>query len=83
MSFLLALRLILTYRPAAAPTFAQPKDIAVAGDSTVFIVEIGNIEAFRANQKVFAKKPSFEPSAVATSGSLVAIGGEVSEVYAV
>ena len=65
------------HRPASASTASQPKSVAVAKDSTVFIAEIGKIEAFRSNQKVFEQKPSFEPSAVAASGSLVAIGGEV------
>jgi len=64
----------LFLRPASASTASQPKSIAVAGDSTVFIAEIGKIEAFRSNQRVFEQKPSFEPSAVAASGSLVAIG---------
>jgi hypothetical protein len=64
----------LSFRPASASTASQPKSIAVAGDSTVFIVEIGKIEAFRSNQRVLEQKPSFEPSAVAASGSLVAIG---------
>ena len=61
-------------RPASASTASQPKSLAVAGDTTVFIAEIGKIEAFRSNQRVFEQKPSFEPSAVAASGSLVAIG---------
>ncbi|KAF8962540.1 WD40-repeat-containing domain protein [Flammula alnicola] len=61
-------------KPASAATTSQPKSIAVASDSTVFIAEIGVIEAFRSNQKVFETKPSFEPSAVAAAGSLIAIG---------
>ncbi|KAF8182076.1 WD40-repeat-containing domain protein [Pholiota molesta] len=70
-----------SYVPASAATAAQPKDIAVAGDSTVFITEIGTIEAFRSNQKVFDTKPKFDPSAVAASGSLIAIGGEDFKVH--
>ncbi|KIM46699.1 hypothetical protein M413DRAFT_440287 [Hebeloma cylindrosporum] len=65
-----------SFLPASASTASQPKSIAVAADSTVFIAEIGKIEAFRSNQRVFEQKPPYEPSAVAASGSLVAIGGE-------
>lgn len=36
------------------------------------------MEAVRSNQRVFELKPKFTPSAVAASGSIVAIGGEVS-----
>jgi hypothetical protein len=66
-------------RPAAAPTSAQPKSIAVAEDSTVFVVEIGTVEAFRSNQKLYEQKPAYQPSAVGARGNLIAIGGEVSE----
>ena len=65
------------YRPATAPTSAQPKSIAIAGDSTVFVVEIGTVEAFRSNQKLFQQNPSYQPSAVDARGNLIAIGGEV------
>ncbi|KAF9477791.1 WD40 repeat-like protein [Pholiota conissans] len=65
-----------SFVPASAPTAAQPKDVAVASDGTVFIAEIGVVEAFRSTQKVFDQKPSYSPSAVAASGSLIAIGGE-------
>lgn len=69
------------YRQAAAPTSAQPKCIAVAGDSTVFVVEIDTIEAFRSNQKLFEQNPSYKPSAVGARGSIVAIGGEVRDAF--
>ena len=59
-------------------TAAQPKALAVAADATVFVVEAGGVEAVRSNQRVFELKPKFAPSAVAASGSVVAIGGEVS-----
>ena len=65
------------YRPATASTSAQPKSIAIAGDSTVFVVEIGTVEAFRSNQKLFQQNPSYQPSAVDARGNLIAIGGEV------
>lgn len=66
-----------SFRPSLAPTSAQPKSIAVASDSTVFVAEIGTIEAFRSNQKVFSAKPSYSPSAVAAWQTTVAVGGEV------
>ncbi|TFK32026.1 WD40 repeat-like protein [Crucibulum laeve] len=72
--------------PASASTIAQPRSIAVTSDSTVFIVELakgselGNIEAFRSNQKVFNLQPKFTPVSVATSGSTVAIGGNDGKV---
>ncbi|KDR80239.1 hypothetical protein GALMADRAFT_242541 [Galerina marginata CBS 339.88] len=65
-----------SFLPASAPTSSQPKAIAIAEDSTVFVAEIGAVEAFRSNQKVFEQKSSFQPSAIAASGTLVAIGGE-------
>ncbi|KAF4618556.1 hypothetical protein D9613_010054 [Agrocybe pediades] len=65
-----------SFVPASCPTSAQPKGVAVASDSTVFVAEIGIVEAFRANQKVAEHKPSYQPSAVAAFESVVAIGGE-------
>lgn len=44
----------------------------------MFVAEANGVEAVRSNQKVFELKPKFTPSAVAASGSVVAIGGEVS-----
>lgn len=67
------------WRPASAPTSAQPKSIAVAGDATVFVVEIDTIEAFRSNQKVFQQNPSYQPTAVGAKDDLIVIGGEVNE----
>ncbi|CAA7264403.1 unnamed protein product [Cyclocybe aegerita] len=65
-----------SFLPASVPTSSQPKNITVAGDSTVFVAEIGVVEAFRSNQKVFELKPSYQPSAAGALGTLVAIGGE-------
>lgn len=65
-------------RPAAFATAAQPKALALAADATVFVAEAGGVEAVRENQRVFEVKPKFAPSAVAASGSVVAVGGEVS-----
>ncbi|KAF9051714.1 WD40-repeat-containing domain protein [Panaeolus papilionaceus] len=63
-----------SFIPAVSKLAAQPKSVTVAGDSTVFIAEIGKVEAFRSNQRVLEHKSSFEPSAIAAKGSLVAIG---------
>lgn len=60
------------------PTTAQPKSIAVAGDLTVFIAEIGTVEMFCSNQKVFDLKPKYAPSTIAACDVIVAIGTEVS-----
>ena len=43
---------VLSHRQASCQTAAQPKSVAVAEDSTVFVVEIGVVEAIRSNQKV-------------------------------
>ena len=69
----------MPYRQASFPTAAQPKSLAVAGDSTLFVAEIDLVEAVRSNQKVYELKPSFSPTAVAATGTTVAIGGEVRE----
>ncbi|RDB29946.1 putative WD repeat-containing protein C9G1.05 [Hypsizygus marmoreus] len=62
-------------------TSLQPKSIAVAGDGTVFVVEVNNvIEAFRSNQRVFEQASKFTPSVVAAHKALVAIGGEDQKV---
>jgi len=64
-------------RPAVASTAAQPKSIAITNDTTVFVVEIGTVEAFRSNQKVYNIKPNYAPSVVAAWKETVAIGAEV------
>ncbi|KDQ58569.1 hypothetical protein JAAARDRAFT_34386 [Jaapia argillacea MUCL 33604] len=64
------------FTSAAASTSSQPKSVAVAGDGTVFVAEAQNVEAFRSNQKVFETSTKFTPSAIASHGSLVVIGGE-------
>ncbi|KAJ3475494.1 hypothetical protein NLI96_g11802 [Meripilus lineatus] len=65
---------------ASCPTASQPKSIAVAKDQTVFVAEANAVEAIRSNQKVHELKPSFSPSSVAASGSIVAVGGEDQKV---
>jgi WD repeat-containing protein 1 (actin-interacting protein 1) len=65
---------------ASCPAAAQPRSVAVAGDTTIFVVEIGVIEAIRSNQKVHEIKPKYTPTVVAAFGSTVAIGTEVCTV---
>jgi len=65
------------HRPAVASTAAQPKSIAITNDTTVFVVEIGTVEAFRSNQKVYDNKPKYAPSVVAAWKTTVAVGAEV------
>ncbi|EKM58056.1 uncharacterized protein PHACADRAFT_252038 [Phanerochaete carnosa HHB-10118-sp] len=69
------------FTQASSPTASQPKSVAVAADSTLFVVEIGVVEAIRSNQKVHELKPKYVPSAVAAYGSAVAIGSEEHKVY--
>lgn len=44
----------------------------------MFLVEPDRVEAVRSNQKVHELKTKYVPTAVGASGSVVAIGGEVS-----
>lgn len=69
-----------SFVPAQCPTSSQPKAVAVASDSTVFVAETDVVEAIRSNQKVFELKPKFAPSVVAAIGSTVAVGGEDQKV---
>ncbi|KAF9053801.1 WD40 repeat-like protein [Hymenopellis radicata] len=64
------------FTAASVATASQPKSLAVAEDSSVFVAEMNNVEVIRSNQKVFDITPKFAPSAVAVTGSLVAVGGE-------
>ncbi|KAI0687680.1 WD40 repeat-like protein [Cytidiella melzeri] len=59
----------------------QPRSLAIAGDSTVFLAESDRVEAIRSNQKVHELKPKYAPTTVAASGSVVAIGGEDQKVH--
>jgi WD repeat-containing protein 1 (actin-interacting protein 1) len=58
-------------------TSSQPKSVAVADDSAVFIPEVSSVEVIKSNQKIYELKTSFGPSSVAASKSLVAVGGDV------
>ncbi|KAK0192588.1 quinon protein alcohol dehydrogenase-like superfamily [Armillaria mellea] len=65
------------FTPASLSTTSQPKGIAVAEDSSVFVADVNTVEVIRSNQKVFEITPKSAPTAVAaTAGKLVAVGGE-------
>jgi hypothetical protein len=70
-----------SFSAASISTAAQPKAIAAAADGTVFVVEVGGVEAIRNNQKVVHHATKFSPSAVGASGTLVAVGGEVRSFF--
>ncbi|KAI0346150.1 WD40 repeat-like protein [Trametopsis cervina] len=65
---------------ASFSTAAQPKSLAVAADSTVFVAEADRIEAVRSNQRVHELTPKYTPTVVAASGAIVAIGAEDQKV---
>ncbi|EJF61335.1 hypothetical protein DICSQDRAFT_170098 [Dichomitus squalens LYAD-421 SS1] len=66
------------YKPSSFSTAAQLKaGVAVNGNSTVFVVEVESVEAVPSNQKVFDLPLKYSPSAIAASGLLVAVGGEI------
>ncbi|KAI0690233.1 WD40 repeat-like protein [Cerioporus squamosus] len=69
-----------SFTPATFSTGAQPKAVAVGGDSTVFVAEVDKIEAVRSNQKVFELALKYSPSAIAAAGNVVAVGGEDQKV---
>ncbi|TRM63711.1 WD40-repeat-containing domain protein [Schizophyllum amplum] len=68
------------YSAAGMATTTQPKGVAIATDGTVFVAEIGGVEAVRSNQRVAEVKTKYAPSAVAATGSVVAVGAEDSKV---
>ncbi|KAF8259995.1 WD40-repeat-containing domain protein [Lactarius quietus] len=58
-------------------TASQPKTLASAEDGTIFVVGLDAVEAIRNNQKVADLRPwgvATKPTAIAATGSLVAIG---------
>ncbi|RDX44431.1 WD40 repeat-like protein [Lentinus brumalis] len=69
-----------SFTPATFSTGAQPKAVAVGGDSTVFVAEVDKIEAVRSNQKISELALKYSPSAIAAAGNVVAVGGEDQKV---
>jgi WD40 repeat protein len=58
-------------------TASQPKTLAAAKDNTIFVVVVDAVEAIRNHQKVADLRPwgsTTSPTAIAATGSLVAIG---------
>ncbi|KAI0084155.1 WD40-repeat-containing domain protein [Irpex rosettiformis] len=70
-----------SFVPATYSTEGQPKSLAIASDSTIFIAEPDRVEAIRSNQKVYELKTKYVPTAVGASGLIVAIGGEDQKVH--
>ncbi|PBK89799.1 WD40 repeat-like protein, partial [Armillaria gallica] len=64
------------FTPASLSTASQPKGIAVAEHSLVFVAEVNTVEVIRSNKKVFEITPNSTRTAVAATGQLVAVGGE-------
>ena len=73
--------LYYTSRSSVFSTASQPKTLAVGEDSTIFVVGVDTVEAIRNHQKVADLRPwgdATNPTAIAATGSLVAIGFGVS-----
>jgi WD40 repeat protein len=65
------------FTPSVFSTASQPKTLAAAEDGTIFVVGVDAVEAIRNHQKVADLRPSggaTNPTAIAATGSLVAIG---------
>ncbi|KAJ7599387.1 WD40-repeat-containing domain protein [Mycena floridula] len=69
------------FTPSVVSAAAQPKAVAAAEDSSVFVAEIGRVEVVRSNQKVSELACSFNPSSIAVYENLVAVGGEDNKVH--
>ncbi|KAI0300144.1 WD40 repeat-like protein [Multifurca ochricompacta] len=63
-----------SFTASAFSTGSQPKTLATTSDNTVFVVGVDTVEAVRNNQKVTDLRPGASPTAIAATGSLVAIG---------
>ncbi|KAI5117164.1 hypothetical protein M0805_001022 [Coniferiporia weirii] len=60
---------------------SQPKGLAFSSEGTTFVSEIGAIEAFRSNQRVAHLSVSYQPDGIATTGKVVAVGGDDKKVH--
>ena len=65
-------------RAAQTSLSSQPKAAALSSEGTVFVAEGSTVEAFRSNQRVADLKVKYEANGVATTGGVVAVGGDVS-----
>lgn len=65
-------------REASVKLQAQPRGLALGSEGTAFVSEINAIEAFRQNQRVAHLELSYEADGIATTGEIVAVGGNVS-----
>lgn len=66
---------------AQAKLASQPKSAALSSEGTVFVAEGTTIEAFRSNQRVAELAVKYEAHGIASAGSVVAVGGDVSLAY--
>ncbi|KAI0251084.1 WD40 repeat-like protein [Lactifluus subvellereus] len=62
------------FTPSVFSTGSQPKSLAATSDNTIFVVGVDAVEAVRNNQKVADLRPGAIPTAIAATGSVVAIG---------
>lgn len=68
---------------AQAKLASQPKSAALSSEGTVFVAEGTTIEAFRSNQRVAELAVKYEAHGIASAGSVVAVGGDVSLAYSI
>lgn len=74
---LLRLTVFCDDREAATQLQSQPRGLALSGEGTAFVSEINAIEAFRSNQRVAHVPLKYEADGIATTGEIVAVGGNV------
>lgn len=63
---------------ATAKLDSQPKALALSEEGTAFVAEGKTVEAIRNNQTVVRVSVKYEANGIATTGKVVAIGGDVS-----
>ncbi|THH06015.1 hypothetical protein EW145_g4377 [Phellinidium pouzarii] len=66
---------------AATKLQSQPKVLASSSEGTAFISEINAIEAFRSNQRVAQLSVGYQPNGIATTGKVVAVGGDDNKIH--
>lgn len=71
---------------SATKTSQQPKGVATGEDGTVFVAEVGDIEAIdgKGSKSSVKTKPTdnlgFSPTCISSAKSLVAVGDDVSNL---
>ncbi|KAL0959696.1 hypothetical protein HGRIS_011391 [Hohenbuehelia grisea] len=69
------------FTSAQVSTTSQPRSVAVAADSTVFVAQINGVAAIRSSQVVSDSPTKFSPHSVAASQTTVAVGGDDMKVH--